>query len=414
MKLYKYYDIDVDGLARYKKAIQIIKDDLELRVLSDKELAFISNRYEKELINGVKGEGCNLAMVDTLLPSVKAENLPKGKSAFVIEIGGTNVRSASMSVGKDESYVLKDYTKAALDSVEFENEKSFFDSILRMTKIPKRRPDAIGIIWSFPGRSVKSKERKGVDVVTDESELTKGFIIPGIGKRPIGERFIESICKRINWPKLIPVAVMNDTRAVEGGIVGTGFNLAFGRYNTEAGGLNPGIFTKIYKMIDKLSENSGRQLCEKQISGKYLEIGLNALIRRFLDESLCSSDIPQQKTEFISQILERGEECDELSDISDPYILKALHFASKRFTIRSTQLVGTLVGTGMRVFADDFPDDVVNFPIEGSVFWGIPGYDEYTTKYANQVLDSIGKKVIFEKIEHAGLKGAGAAALSMI
>ena len=82
-----------------------------------------------------------------------------------------------------------------------------------------------------------------------------------------------------------------------------------------------------------------------------------------------------------------------------------------RLSRRSAQIVGTMVGTSMLTFPNQFITSQIKVPVEGSLFWGIPGYHEIATNVASEIS---GKEVQFINIENAGRISAAVAALSFV
>ena len=432
----------VQPIDRKTRAMAFL-DNLGVKPLSSDDLHNISVDYQNVLLLGLQGiEGrSSLSMLPTLLQPVEFTNLTVGDEALVVEIGGTNVRAAVVTINKEHQPVIKSvadnpvYHEGKINRTVFKDADDFYNEVIVHMKpvLAGHNPKALGVIYSFPGQATKTAS--GVDIKSTK-ELTKGFEIPGIDSELVGQALLSRL-KNYGISNDLPVAVMNDTpavllaagaRAKIGGVVGTGFNLAITAggliYNTESGGFAHVPSSPIAKLIDFFSGKIGQSLAEKQISGKYLEEMIGHTIHLLIDEKLLdrrlTDDTYHADASMITAILEGriGEIEERLKaerrsknglDEDSRSILTEL---AVRLQQHSASLVGTMIGTAVATFPEEYEEQKVIIPVEGSVFWKVPGYADLVGQYAKQIAK--GKKFRFVEIPHAGILGAGVAALSML
>lgn len=387
-------------------------EEIGLKEFSKEELEQISKNYSEELKAGIDKRPSSLKMLDTLLSPVDLNILNPGDEVLVLEIGGTNVYGARVVIDSDHNPKITpgSYTKVEMSKRQFSSFKQFIDEVIEGISnliTQSSTPKAFGLIWSFPAKPVK------VDYGIDNTEtlLTKELIIPGVEDVFIGRVLVEEFSHKNLKFKNLKIAVLNDTPAVAlstgsliGAVVGTGFNISVAQkdrlFNTESGNFNKFPISALVRLVDAGSQKTGEQLAEKQISGHYmgeqLKFVMDGLVEKGLNESGIGGVV---NSSTISHLLE--------NPALDP---KLVEVASKIRT-KSAQIVGVMIGTAISTFFEQFKDlEKIEVPIEGSVFWNMPGYSDIAQDVANKFA---GKKVVCKKIEHGGILGAAIAALSL-
>ncbi len=143
----------------------------------------------------------------------------------------------------------------------------------------------------------------------------------------------------------------------------------------------------------------------KQIAGLYLgkqmkliatRLAENGLILPFPIESITSTTI--------SQLL-------QLETIDQGSVTVVLRRAAQHLRDRSAQILGVMIATAIKTFPDQFPENTIKIPIEGSLFWNVPGYVDKAREVSERLSQ---KRVEFLNIENAGRIGAAVAALSFV
>lgn len=405
---------------RMQTAVKEVSPRLHAERLTLQEMHHVATSYGHALRAGIEGRSSSLAMLPTRLHSVNLAAIDPTKKALVVEMGGTNVYGGLIGVvnGKAELQEHRQVSLSSLKNKRYQDSQEFFNEIASdVLPLVRDAPDALGIIWSFPA-TVSSGEH-GIDAISSEA-LPKEFVIPGVSKKPIGDQLVgalQAVQPAISG--VIQRAVVNDTAAVLlanggtiGGIVGTGFNLAFAHngqiYNTESGGFEGVPQTPLTKKVDVASAAPGKFLAEKQISGAYIG-NLFTEVAKALGMQL---QAPLQ-SEDMSALLAKNVE-PVITKIPDatPAQLYNLTQEASILRDRSAQLVASMVVGAMKEFPGSFSGERVVIPIEGSFFGKTPGYQEAVALYAQQLLPE--KDIQFAPVEKSGIKGAGVAALGLL
>lgn len=383
-----------------------------LRGLNALEEAAVSSHYGQELIAGLAGLPSSVRMFPSHLKPVSIRELPENSEALVIEIGGTNLYGARIKVQDQKPAVLASH-EDDLPTTHFENAQDFYETLIKSLEpiLTGQTPQALAIVYSFPGEAVPKPN--GVGVISPE-KLPKEFVIPGISRVEVGEAFLETLGKTHPIKTDIPTVVLNDTVAVLfsaeapiGGVVGTGYNLAIstpkGIINSESGGFAIEPTHQLARAIDEKSSNPGKQLVEKQISGLYLGEQMK-LIALQLSQTGVKVPFPidEISSETITYLLQL-----ENTD-SDTVLLQE---AAGRLRDRSAQIVGVMIATAIRSFPEQFPQNRIRIPMEGSPFWKVPGYSARAKEAAERLSQ---KRIDFLNVENAGRIGAAVAALSFV
>jgi hexokinase len=387
-------------------------DEIGLRSLTPLELKSMSHTYKDALLDGLSGKKSSLKMFRSCLEPVELSRLREGSEALILEVGGTNLYGARVRITNHKPAIINAY-KTPIKKIVFTNAKEFFNTIITQLDpiIRGNAPEAISIVYSFAGKPIKTEI--GVDVHSDET-LTKEFVVPGISSEGIGVQFMEALREHhSDQAKNQPVVVLNDTVATLfscgariGGVDGTGFNLALqtpeGIVNSESGGFSGVPPYALNQTINKKSLDPGNYLAEKQISGAYISEQLKEIVRMLRRENIACSYDESITGEAMTEIM--GYEGKEKGEV----ILKEV---CVRLRDRSAQIVGCMIGTIILAFPDIYSHSSEEVPIEGSVFWSIPGYQDVVERTIRNITD---KKIVFLNIPEAGRLGAAVAALSFL
>lgn len=385
-----------------------ILTDIGIRTFSAEELAEVAKKYHEALLEGPGGKG-GLMMLPSYLSPVDPATLPVGKTAVVIETGGSNAYGGIVSV-TNSGIVITASHKAALPTRKYDSAEHYFTVLAELLSpiLDQAKPDAVGIVWAGPAYNEKSEIGNDAKV----KQLTKELVIPGVMDETIVTMAKKYIGAKYEYIKSLPTVVMNDTVAVllscgaiAGGIVATGMNFAFatpnGIINTESGSFTGFPQTKVTDELDAKSEYPGEHVNEKRTTGLYLpeyfKMGIEALKQEGYEFSMPENvDAPA-----LSAFAEKAP-----ANNADEMYSKI----AKILFEQSAQLIGTEIGAGIATYNTNTSDEVI-IPIEGSLFWGAPDYVAMTTKAANI---SSSKSVKFLKVPHAGRIGAGVSALGAL
>lgn len=420
---------------------EIVGDFLGLRELRRDELVDIVVDFQRQVEAGRRGNPESLAMLFTPFEP-RPEKLLPNKTIISMDLGGTWLRTGI--VRTDDEGVLLPPEKMVKKQIKrvYSSFELFIDVLFDEVKpLLEDFPQAnIGFIFSFP---FDTEIWKG-DIDGKVVKLTKGWKIPGIVNQCIGRVFLE----KINDEELgeRKIAVLNDTigtclsikGARVGGIVATGTNFGEeedGRfYNIESGNYDKVPQTRVSRKVDELLEEigvpRGTQLAEKQIAGDPLAWSLHAAFLLLSNEEIVRDDIASAMRQGIEEesfsatqiSLVLSEKKGKWQELEENLRVK-LTEEERAFcyTIcdllrkRSTQIVGTMVAAILnrkQLGLEAGSEAVEKIPIEGPVFWKMPGYKALVEETVNEFLPERNYEFVTVG-EHAGLIGAAVAAFTL-
>lgn len=390
------------------RSVDDILTDIGVRTFTAEELVEVGKKYHAALLEGPDEIG-GLMMLPSYLTPVDPASLPVGKTAVIIETGGSNAYAGIVSVTNSGIAIAASH-KAALPSRRYDSPEHYFTILADLLSpiLDQAKPDALGIVWAGPANN----EKRDIGNDARVKQLTKEFVIPGIYDETIVTMTKKYIGAKYEYLKPLPTVVMNDTvavllscGAVAGGIVATGMNFAYatpdGIINTESGSFKGIPQTKVTNELDAKSEYPGQHINEKRTTGLYLPEYFKVSIEELKNEGYDVSMPEVVDAPALSAFAEKAP----VTPGDEIYAKIA-----KILFEQSAQLVGTEVGSAIATYHADGPDEVV-VPIEGSLFWGAPGYVDVATRAASE---ASGKVVKFVNIPHAGRVGAGVAALGTL
>lgn len=393
--------------------------------LSLVQLADIANDLTKKIVTGLKQDGTEIKCLPTYIHP-KKDGI-KG-DATVFDLGGTNFRVATVSVGRETSIpgsAERDITEMKKEGFTKEDLFSAQAKTLNQLAIPKDSP--IGYCFSYPAKSLTDGDAELI-------KWTKGVHIKQMEGHPIGKPLLDYLNKHTSL-KFSAIKVVNDTitslfagllnpgyDAYIGIIVGTGTNMATffpSEYipklkdmknwsgetpvNLESGNFYPPHLTAFDDEVDEKSDNKGGQRFEKAVSGMYLGRVFRAtFLKEKLEENLSAVDLtrminnPSQfKEEYVEVAYQIYERSAKLVAASLAGLVQNLHSANR--SIKRVQVMA-----------------------EGSLFWskiktGRAAYADMVNSNLKEILGKLGLPHIEVKIarmENANLIGAAMAVLS--
>lgn len=390
------------------RSVEEVLSDLGIREFSSGELVEIGEKYKKALLNGLEGKS-ELSMYPSYLHPVDPQTLPEGKAALVIELGGTHIY-AGIVKKTEKGIVLVESYQTGFPTRVYQSAEHFFTLVSdRLTPLLDHvKPDTLAIVYSHPAHNIPAKV--GNEAVIES--LSKEFIVPGITQEPLGAQVRKYFGTKYPYLLDLPTVSMNDTVAVllscgalVGGVVATGFNLAVatpqGIANTESGDFEGLPASTAYDEINRASKRPGHHAAEKRLSGMYLPEYFRIAVRELQKEGY-RVELPQPLTgATLSGFLLKPAESE-----ND----KLYQRLSRILMNQSAQIVGELIGMALAVFHADAPPQL-KIPVEGSFFWGMPGYTDEVRRVAEKAST---KTINFVKIPDAGRIGAGVSALGTL
>ena len=395
---------------------------------------------QKKIMEGLREDGKEIACFPTYINPGKDF---EGK-VLALDWGGTNFRASIVQFTQGEKPVILENLKQALSYKETEGFKQddLFNAmaglIVQLKQLDKTVTH-IGYCFSYPAESTL----KG-DAILDR--WTKEIDIPDMPKKLVGElllAYLNNLEGMKNQFKTIKV--VNDTIACLfaglaqpgydsyiGLIVGTGTNMAalihrnqieklnkeYGGgdlipINLESGNLNPSYsdkeyLTEIDRQVDEQSNDQGRQLFEKAMSGGYI----GSVFRNTFPDIEIEPKFDGEKLNYM---------------LNYPAIYKDEYVTvARQIFARSAQLVAASL-TGLTLVLTSYQDENTYNPsirniclaADGSLFWSGDqygkDYSELVKENLNSLLDSFGLGHIHFHVSHledANLVGSAIAALS--
>jgi len=359
----------------------------------------------------------------------------EGQETVVIEVGGTNMRCGLGVIQEGKAKITGEALIGNLVDEKgqaktvFEGTEDFFDHLIqafsdadqsKFQTILDQNPNLpLSIIFSFPGKP-EMTENGSLDCLV--TELSKGFEIPGMIDQKFGQLLFAYLKEKNIDQEEREFAIFNDTPILLqskdnfGIVVSTGFNYAVKMkveklrqifndpkfapdwqnedkmiVNIEAGGMSGAadvLYDKyqILRSINEQSDNCGRQLDEKLISGKYLGQALRLITG---DDRAC-------KSEYISNIL--ANKWDNL-----PFSVEE---ADKQRVFNNCQLLRDLsamvVACDIAGTADFLGEKRVEATVEGQVFWKMPDYKEKVVSYLVDVFGFEERNICFKPAGEEG------------
>jgi hexokinase len=393
--------------------------------LTNAQLLDIANSLTKKVVTGLQEDGTEFKCLPTYIHP-KKDGI-KGE-ATVFDLGGTNFRVATVSVGKESKVTgtsERDITEMKNKGFTKEDLFSAQAKTLGQVKVPANAP--IGYCFSYPAKSLTDGDAELIN-------WTKGVGIPQMEGQPVGKPLLKYLNEN-TASRFTDIKVVNDTitslfagllnpgfDAYIGLIVGTGTNMATffpSAYipkirnmkdwsgetpvNLESGNFFPPHLTSIDDEVDAKSDNKGFQRFEKAISGMYLgRVFMAAFPNEKFAQELSAADLSrminnpdQYKPEFVEVAYQIFERSAKLVAASIAGLVKNLKNANP--SVKKVQVLA-----------------------EGSLFWskiktGKPAYAEMVDQFVNQLVQDLGMKDVTVKIaqmENANLIGAAMAVLS--
>ena len=252
----------------------------------------LCERFREEMARGLRREPSTLMMLPSHL--IMGDGLPADGRAAALDIGGTNLRSALVTVERGKARVELDVTGPTPGSVTPVTRAELLEALSqRLDALPAGVP--LGFCFSFPAEITPELDGR---VLLFDKEVR----VTGGARMLLGQELSRHMADTDRTPPAA-CAVVNDTAAtllsgcltedpaahdgIVGFILGTGLNICYpeqteriagvsapaGRrmiVNLEAGGC--GIFPRgeFDLALDAASEEPGRNPLEKMTSGAYL------------------------------------------------------------------------------------------------------------------------------------------------
>ncbi|MDR0538104.1 MAG: hexokinase [Tannerellaceae bacterium] len=395
--------------------------------LSHEQLKKIAETLQKRVEEGLSLDNQEVQCIPTF---IKPKTTNVDGQAFVLDLGGTNYRVASVDFKdgtptiRPENGFKKDLS--VMKSAGFTEEQLYEEQANLIKEIKRDKEMPIGYCFSYPAASL-------TDGDAELLRWTKGVNIPNMAGKPIGKPLLKYLNK-VTSPQFSSVKVINDTvaslfagltrsdyDAYIGLIVGTGTNMAtfipaeniikleqsesvagLLPVNLESGNFKPPFLTHVDNIVDALSDKMGTQRFEKAVSGMYIGELLKAV--------------------FPSDDFEKDFDAQKLTTMmSYPDVYKEEHVQVARWIYeRSAKLVAaSLAGLAVVLLSHTPSIKRIRLIAEGSLFWSEDrkglNYKAIVAITLREILDSFNYRSVsvdIDKMDNANLIGSAIAALS--
>lgn len=361
---------------------------------------------------------------------VPAAAIPDSGRAIVLDLGGSRVRTAELSLAAGALTI----DKGPIDAEMPWRRKVAFDTgaylDLQADLIARLDPESdlpLGYCFSYPTRSLSNRDAVLL-------KWTKDIAVPGIEGRAVGRMLVEHLRRRHPRLRCRRVTVVNDTvaglfsglaarpqaDALVGLVVGTGTNMATfmdpesigklsGRsagsgplpVNLESGNFTPPHLTEWDRKVDERSDNPGRQRFEKAVSGAYLG---------HLFKAVCPN------VDLDADAGARGlvDWIDAARESDGPRAALAAQIYARSARLTAAALAGLV-----KLLDDVRPRKSVRVVAEGALFYSSPGKGPRYADLARTTLETLmpdlglaNVAVDFAAVENANLRGTALAAMA--
>ncbi len=394
--------------------------------LSTDQLAEIALDFENRVSEGLATPNRQIRCLPTYIPLDR--QVSEGQ-AFVLDLGGSNLRAGVIKCEKGQWELIKRTSKLQMPwerNDPFDRNR-FLDILANaLVELDYHEALPLGYCFSYPAEPTPDR-----DVIL--LKWAKGIDVPGTLDRKMGQLLLEHLSTTVTKVQCNSVTVINDTVAALvagmadaettstiGLIAGTGTNMAAAMDPADipklsAAGLDKGLLPVVLESgnylppylsewddeVDRESNNPGEQRFEKAVSGAYLGYLFKALF----------PDIPFDESQGgagLVSVLKR----------SGDYPVEVLTGAGMIYH-RSADLVAAALSGLIQLLYKRQNKSKIRIVAEGALFWGqVSEHDQYRQRVETTLrvllktfnLDHLIIE-LFKK-EDANLIGSAIAALS--
>jgi hexokinase len=393
--------------------------------LNRRKLIDIALQFKSKVLEGLRFDNRELKCIPCFVPYLK---VPKSGKAYVLDLGGSNIRAAVISLKdgkiKFDRSPLKDEIPWKRNVIFSKREFLDIQSNL-LNRVAQTEELPLGYCFSYPVKSTRDRDAVLI-------EWTKELLIPDTEGHKVGKMLLEHI-QSGSKIKCSGVTVINDAvAALVSGltkpkvdinislIAASGTNLATfietdfipklsglnNSYfslpvNFESANFSPPHLTHWDNKVDSCSENPGKQIFEKAASGIYLG-------------RLFSAVCPDSN--FDSETGSKGlvRILNEVKEEKNKHLI-----AARKIYERSARLAAASLAGLINLLVGFRPGKTIRIVAEGKLFWsklaGEHHYLNITRSTLSELLTEFGfpdLSIEWVRIENANLIGSALAALS--
>jgi hexokinase len=389
------------------------------------QLCNVSINFKRETKKGLTKKDAIIKCLPSFIPPPQQIN---NGQVYVIELGGSNLRTALISIKNGEASFLDGPIEIAMPwerNRSFPKEKFLKIQADALASLKSGDEEFIGYCFSFPTEPLPNQDARLIN-------WTKGLVISNMIGYEVGKTLLSYITSHYNM-HFKRICVVNDAIAtlfsglnnyrrdgLIGLILGTGNNMAtfldiknipkmrnvpynFEKIpvNLESGNFNIPYLSKWDEVVDNKSENKGMHLFEKAVSGMYLGRVFKAI---FPDSSLD----PEKGAKGLVDMLNNPE------NIKEEYISTARHIYKRSSSLIAASLAGII-----SLLIDHHHLNEIYIIGEGRLFWskvdGMGSYSTLVQKTLTTLIYELGLPridIVFPEITNSTLIGSAIATLS--
>jgi len=412
-------------------------------VLGAEDLRRVHDAMRVAIRQGLESSSGSLRMIPAYVPPCQA---PRGRQAIALDAGGTNVRAALVQFDDAGEPAIVRVERTALPGAggAVVDRRTFFGTLADLVASLQSPAVPLGFVFSYPTRILP--DRDGVLL-----RWTKEVKAEDVVGTRVGRNLATALQSR-HGHELPGVTVLNDTVAAlaagairisgTGGaiglIVGTGTNMAYFEQraaikklppdeagppeqaiNMESGNFDGVPSTSFDLALDAASDDPGRQLMEKMVSGRYLGELCRRVLRGARGKNVLTGAVVQELVEpwtlgsaDVAAALERTPQWQGplalVEEAERPVVVRLLRAVVDR--------AAQLVAAGLSSVVDHLGLAAAPVAIvaEGTMFWQMPGFRETVESTLDQLIPPIGgaPRFVLLHIDEPNLVGAAVAALS--
>jgi hexokinase len=388
------------------------------------DTASLMQSFFSEMDKGLSGEESSLAMLHAYLTVGKA--IDKNRKVIVIDAGGTNLRVGTAQFDDAGSLQIENFQKSGTIGLNGRVSKAeFFEQLADRVMPVIRESDSIGFCFSYPCEIQPDHDgkllcwTKGVDApevvgCLIGEELNRVFEARGIARKKI-------VLLNDTVATLLAGVAEGTARGAKGYvgfILGTGTNTAHLEngevINVESGGFDKLPTADIDRELDAATNNPGKQIFEKMISGTYLgPLTLIALRQAPLSESgrQAVAEMNSLHTIHIDNFAaQNGRDIGPLEDprfsAADGELIRAAFSAivTRAAHLSAVNLASAAIRNGV---------SPVCINLDGSTFFKTFRLREQAEAELQKILEQAGVDYFCVHIDDAPVLGAAIAALSL-
>lgn len=406
------------------------------------DMDWLVSRFIDEMRAGLAGKDSSLAMIPSFC---SPEASPKaGEKVIVIDAGGTNLRTCTVTFDSNLNPVIGDFQKTSMPGIDRQvTAKEFFATFADQVERLIDMSDRIGFCFSYAAEILPDHD--GVPLF-----FSKEIKAPEVLGKHIGKELLGELGRRGHDVSQKKIIILNDTVTTllaaqarnhngsfdgcVGFILGTGTNTAYIERNSniaKIGGegsqiinVESGNMDLCLGDIDRAFLDStvepGKYCFEKMISGAYLGPLAHKVIEFGVKEGLFSEDFSSKFAELptlltremndfmldnpckLAEIASDEDDYDTLTDILGSFITRAAK-------LTAANLASAIMITD---YGKD-EDHPVLINADGTTFHVTAFLKNCTTEYLEAYLAEKGRRAVITQIENSPTIGSAIGALTL-